>query len=68
MMLDVPIIESAKKVCEVCLTFDQVGKMALLSEAMKFGYLMLAIGILIGWGMPKVGVWVRLHIMEKDKD
>jgi hypothetical protein len=66
---DVPLKETAPKLCsDYCMTIGQLKELTPVSEAMKFGYIMLIIGIVIGFIMPRVGVWIRDHIMAKDKD
>lgn len=58
---------AAQKVCDVCLSFDQIRELTPLTEAMKFGYFMLAAGVFVGIVAPKVGEYCRV-LLEKRKD
>jgi hypothetical protein len=66
--MDVPLKDSVARVCDYCMSLSEMRQLTPLSEAMKFGYVMLVVGIVIGFLMPRVGVWIRDHIMQKEQD
>jgi hypothetical protein len=55
MIIDVPLPIPTQRVCEVCMNFTTLN--AFKTDATWFGYGMLIVGVVIGFVLPKAGVY-----------
>ena len=55
MILDVPLPIPTQKVCDVCMNFATLNTFK--SDAAMVGYLLLVVGVVIGFVLPKAGAY-----------
>lgn len=62
MIFDMPLPEVTQPVCDVCMSFETLNLFKL--DVVRYGYGMLVLGVLIGYFLPKMGVYCW-HVLAK---